>query len=339
MTKDSAEEKLIRINCDRAGAIFSKIWGFLPGTTYNEDFNILQLTGTNINTLLSKGDDRATDIKANLDWSKITWDIDGTVQVPFTQTDIIDALAVTDDTLSITLSDAKANEIETTAGYDALVINDTVTLESGFARDAAGNVATTDGGSHPESPVDTSIVVFDLVQGVSSNHDGNSGTARQFDANTNYKIYVIFDSDAWALNSTPQLTTNEGADWGRWTNAGALGSNDQIILVGDNGYVDAHPEGPFRPLDDNCVFNSTWFGVAVHDTITRYYYSEGIQVRGSGTAKRNYWNPPGQDMINLTVDLWTGHPTDMRGPNGMDHYIQVMPVGVRTTQGLTQGLI
>ncbi len=32
MTKDSAEEKLIRINCDRAGAIFSKIWGFLPGT-------------------------------------------------------------------------------------------------------------------------------------------------------------------------------------------------------------------------------------------------------------------------------------------------------------------
>ncbi len=34
MTKDSAEEKLIRINCDRAGAIFSKIWGFLPGTSY-----------------------------------------------------------------------------------------------------------------------------------------------------------------------------------------------------------------------------------------------------------------------------------------------------------------
>ena len=36
MTKDSAEEKVIRINCDRAGAIFSKIRGFLPGTNYIE---------------------------------------------------------------------------------------------------------------------------------------------------------------------------------------------------------------------------------------------------------------------------------------------------------------
>ncbi len=43
MTKDSAEEKLIRINCDRAGAIFSKIWGFLPGTTYfNSTVQLLQ---------------------------------------------------------------------------------------------------------------------------------------------------------------------------------------------------------------------------------------------------------------------------------------------------------
>ncbi len=83
MTKDSAEEKLIRINCDRAGAIFSKIWGFLPGTNYefleyrDENQNLVdeahKLTGTisvesdkveqvskvrsNVNKLIAKGID------------------------------------------------------------------------------------------------------------------------------------------------------------------------------------------------------------------------------------------------------------------------------------------
>src|SRR5690606_21423646 len=71
--------------------------------------------------------------------------------------------------------------------------------------------------------VDTSIVGFDLVAGKSSSHSG-----RVFDSEETYTVYIRVDSDSYELN------TSDGPEWGIWTgSAGALGTDDKIIFVGD----------------------------------------------------------------------------------------------------------
>jgi hypothetical protein len=70
---------------------------------------------------------------------------------------------------------------------------------------------------------DTSIVVFDLVNGVSSDH-----SSRTFDVNVNYTIYVVVDAASHVLNTVPGAGT---ATWGKWKGAGDLGADDNVTLV------------------------------------------------------------------------------------------------------------
>jgi len=418
------------------------------GVTYNEGFNILQLAGVNINTLLSTGDDSATDIKGNLDWSKLTWNIDGSTPIAFSEGDIVDAQAVSDDTLSITLSDLKASEIESTTGYDALVIDDTVTLEEGFAVDAAGNVATTDAGTYGESTaplltasspsddaidvevdanitltfnedivlgsgnivlsddsssitidvtnhsnqlsitgstltinptgninagknynvqmasgvltdtsgnyyagissstdlnftttaeptIGTSIVVFDLVGGVSSSHSG-----RVFDANVAYDIYVIFDSDRYSLNTTPLADVPIGANWGIWSNSGALGSDDTVMLVGDNGLIDIYP---WRVTSHPDMANVHWPIDSRNDQIAIGGYkwaqgqqvSEFIHILPAGDAiRQGHVTRSGYETNKYTATkIWTGsYGGGSQAVSGQ--YLVTIPALIMTSQGL-----
>jgi hypothetical protein len=67
------------------------------------------------------------------------------------------------------------------------------------------------------------VVIFDLVQGVSSSHSN-----RIFDASLSYTIYVRVNSDSGELLTVP----NSGpGTWGRWS--GQLGADDTWVLVGD----------------------------------------------------------------------------------------------------------
>ena len=114
---------------------------------YTASTDILVLTGTNYNTLLETSEDATTDIKARLDWSKLSWDINGdnatTTDVSFALSDISSALVTDSTNLTIVLAGAKGTSLEATSGYGGATL-DTLDITAGFAKDAAGNAATTD---------------------------------------------------------------------------------------------------------------------------------------------------------------------------------------------------
>jgi hypothetical protein len=114
--------------------------------TYTNSTNTLIITGTNYNTLLEANESSASDIKARLNWSKLSWDINGdnatTADVSFLLNDIISA-NVTDSThLSIVFTIAKGASLEATSNFGGG--NDTLDITTGFAIDTAGNPATSD---------------------------------------------------------------------------------------------------------------------------------------------------------------------------------------------------
>jgi hypothetical protein len=114
---------------------------------YTASTDTLVLTGTNYNTLLETSESATTDIKARLDWTKLSWDINGdnatTADVSFALSDISSA-KVTDGThLTIVLAGAKGTSLEATSGYGGATL-DTLDITAGFAKDTSGNAATTD---------------------------------------------------------------------------------------------------------------------------------------------------------------------------------------------------
>lgn len=78
------------------------------------------------------------------------------------------------------------------------------------------------------SEVDSTVVVFDLLNGVSSSH-----SEREFDLNVSYDIYIQVDSGRAELN----IPKEESDAWGVWHAWDKLSSDDHIIFVGSNGVI------------------------------------------------------------------------------------------------------
>ena len=184
---------------------------------------------------------------------------------------------------------------------------------SATATDSAGNTGTTGTrGITVQQSVDTSIVVFDLVSGVSSSHSG-----RVFDGATTYDVYIRVDSNSATLN-----TANEGmtaGTWGTWTSAGNLGADDTITLVG-NGPPVSGPAGFVTTQHTVGGVLMLWRtpGASAAATLA----STGFFARSTGSS----W---------ALVQLWSGSAA-LSGmattiPGG---HLMTMPAGVLTSQGL-----
>jgi hypothetical protein len=293
------------------------------GAVYDESSNTLTLTGTDMSTLLSSGEDSSTDIKNNFDWDNLQWDIgsDDTDNVTFSFSDIESVYAADDNTLTITLTTIKANELETTNQFDDLTEDDSIEIVAGFSEDSSGNAATTDA-YVGEAVMDTSIVVFDLLNDDSSNHSD-----RTFDPDVSYTIYILIDSDSTSFNFD---------DTNQWSGGSDLGTDDLIILVGDGSEV---------------------LGI-YGDPVTRIYY--GGPGGGSGSASstaptayvtRNYSTRVDAFDINLSgiagrrdqfghrslADLWTGRAPglfDSQTRTLSNIYLTTLPADILTSQGL-----
>jgi hypothetical protein len=260
--------------------------------------------------LLSSGEDATTDLQANLDWSKLAWNIDGNgAQIAFSQSDIASAKVTNDTTLTIVLGGStKAVDLEDTGNYDNLTTDDTVAITSGFAIDAAGNTSTTDAYTGPSY----NIVVFDLVNGNSSSHSN-----RSFDADTNYAIYIRVDSDSMDLK-VDSSGGSEEASWGVWTNAHNLDSNDRIILAGNGTAVQA--------VAGNEVVYS------VYNSRRHYWDSVGSSagvLQDDGDFSRVFLGNTGE------ADLWTGNWVE--NPNTGDNnvnFVNSVPNSILICQGL-----
>ena len=128
---------------------------------YESKAGVLNLNGTQYLSLLASNEAvQTTNIAARLDWSKLTWDINGdnatTANVHFLASDISSAIVISDNQLRVTLTPAKAAALEAAKGYGGEVI-DTLDIATGFLSNATGLVAKTDGVEN--APLNVSPIV------------------------------------------------------------------------------------------------------------------------------------------------------------------------------------
>jgi len=192
-----------------------------------------------------------------------------------------------------------------------------LTLNGGTLKDTIGNDATlthapvVDNASYKVIPgIDTTVVVFDLVHGVSSSHSGHT-----FDANVAYDIYVMVDSSSATLNTTP---TN-GATWNQWLGGNNLNADDRIILVGNGSPVQGGTGTP--PLGVNAsTFAVAWLAGG----------QQAARVDAYGAFTRNH------AYDNAHADLWNGawssNPNIGRSVSNI--HLSAMPAHILTSQGL-----
>jgi hypothetical protein len=121
----------------------------ITAVAYNNSGGIITLTGTNMTSLGTAG----ADVKANLDWTKLTWDLDASSSdagVSFALTDITSATVTNATTLTIDLTATKQSSLEGTTGFGAggldagTFVGDNVDIAKGFTRDAVGNASAND---------------------------------------------------------------------------------------------------------------------------------------------------------------------------------------------------
>ena len=193
--------------------------------------------------------------------------------------------------------------------------------------------------------VDPSVVVFDLVSGVSSSHSTTT-----FDAGTSYDIYIRVDSNSVQLNTANEGGT--GGTWNTWSGGSNLGSDDIITLVGSGGTVigpwsvsvttnfatttgtgtsimvwgtsSAGPNTPSAPaalLWSSGVFtrNATFTTITTTSTIFSIVTNTHV-ITTFGSSSVNLWS--GFASLSTTsLSITSGHLT-------------TMPAGILTSQGL-----
>ncbi|MEQ8857879.1 MAG: cadherin domain-containing protein [Pseudomonadales bacterium] len=191
-----------------------------------------------------------------------------------------------------------------------------VQIDEGAFTDAAGNpYAGIDDNTtlnfDTASTADPSIVVFDLLEGVNSDHSG-----RTFDPSTSYTIYIRVDSTDSDL-STDGNGPGQGDSWGTWSGGSNLGSDDRIVLVGSGADV----EGEFGTAQSlanvpSGIFWNTFFAAAA------FVGQNGQFSRFTGST----------DSAVLWSGNWAANPDAGSAFNQV--YLTQMPANVLTSQGL-----
>jgi hypothetical protein len=170
--------------------------------------------------------------------------------------------------------------------------------------------AKNDGGSsttisgRQTSFIDTSIVVFDLVNGESSSH-----STKTFDADTAYTIYIVIDS----AGQEPSLVPT-------WSGGENLGSDDKIILVGNGEPIVGNKNNAIASVRFSSYFAGTvsWATGENELDFAAYLFQNGVIFNQSQ-------NP---------VDLWTGTVPGAMNLLRSFSWINSLPNGIRSSQGL-----
>ncbi len=117
----------------------------IVSSAYNAATDTLVITGTNFTSIAPA----STDIKTNVDWSRLVWDINGddvvTADISFVLGDVSSLTVTNATTLTLAFTGAKASAIEAVASYGVAGGADTLDVTTGFSIDVFGNAATTDG--------------------------------------------------------------------------------------------------------------------------------------------------------------------------------------------------
>jgi hypothetical protein len=194
----------------------------ITAASYNNTGGILTLTGTNFTTLAATG----ADVKANLDWSKLVWDLDGATNdagVSFALSDIDSATVTNATSMAIDLTAAKQASLEATTGFaadglDTTNTGDQIDIAAGFTRDSVGNASTTDGAANlVPTYTDSTAPTVSSFSSSTSNGSYKSGETINITANMTESILagsqmsVTLDTnDIIELTATQNGTTLSG---------------------------------------------------------------------------------------------------------------------------------
>ncbi|WP_306606647.1 ELWxxDGT repeat protein, partial [Azonexus sp.] len=232
---------------------------------YGTHNNTLKLIGTNFDTLLSASEDATTDIKVRLDWSKLSWDINGddgtTADVSFALSDISSAKVTNGTTLAIVLADAKATSLESMSGFGAVGEADTLDVTAGFARDAAGNAASTDAAANLALGITTSNVTLNV---------GNPFTA---DTTDSTPVTIIAPDGVNITNASN--STVSGLPKNVKMPLGQFGFTLEGVEVGGTATLSMTADKDFKQFTyfKKSVLTGKWVNI-----------TEGVTINNDGTA-------------------------------------------------------
>ena len=180
------------------------------------------ITGTKFDTI---GVSNTGDIKPYLDFTKISWDINGSGSSAktFAPSDISTAVVDTSDSaiqkITLTLTSSANTAVQTQSGFGATGGDDTFDVAQGFVQDTAGNISVTD------AKADAAISYADktaptLASFTSSNNAGAYGET----ATVNVTAVM---SEAVISESQMSVTLNTAG-------SGATGTGKTITLTADS---------------------------------------------------------------------------------------------------------
>ena len=178
---------------------------------YNNSGGIITLTGTNMTSLGTAG----TDVKANLDWTKLTWDLDASSSdagVDFQVADITSAKVTNATTLTIDLTAAKQSSLEDTTGFGAggldagTFVGDNVDIATGFTRDSVENASTGDAAAN-KSPTYADSAKPTVSSFTSTKADGSYKSGDEINITATMSESILAGSKMTVTLSTTDLVT------------------------------------------------------------------------------------------------------------------------------------
>nr|MDT0250593.1 type I secretion C-terminal target domain-containing protein [Endozoicomonas sp.] len=114
----------------------------ITDTFYDSVTGLLKIDGSGFEEILV-GSATVETVRPVLDWTKLTYKVNGTDALTFTEDDITSARILGDNSILVQFSSVKMDAIAALTAGD--VSDDLVDIAAGLVRDLAGNVSTTDG--------------------------------------------------------------------------------------------------------------------------------------------------------------------------------------------------
>ena len=196
----------------------------------------LVITGANFSSIA----DVNTDVKSILDWSKVTWDVNGTgsgggADLTLSSANIVSAVLTDASTINVVLTDDTIATLQSSASFGGTTeggeVSDALDIAAGFLKDVAGNQASQAATSVTIAPTDAipgAIAKVELVatNGVVSGDKTYLNVSSQGEGDS-LRLSVDFDS-VLLPDSSMLVTLNNGG-----TATLSRDESDTSLLVGD----------------------------------------------------------------------------------------------------------
>lgn len=264
------------------------------GHTYNATTGTLALKGTDFGTL---GVSDGGSVKEILDFSKLTWNVDGqnSVTMVMSVSDISTAIATDSSNLSVVLTSAAQANLHNLSGFggsaDTGGTADVINFDIGFLRDAAGNPSST------QNALNANVAMTDTASPTYSSFSSSTvGNATLLGVGDAITMNLTF-SEALGAGSTASIVLSNGG-----TVQLTVSGTDAKVLTGD--YVVSIDDDDVRGSDSITLSSMPLFTVA--DISGNILSSPGVAAVDAGSLSSIEIDatPPEATIAN------TGHQYD-----------------------------